>query len=109
MRRALVVAATMFWCASSLAQPTGTVDNWTAPPYWVPPSAAPRGSSEQGGREALASGRQPLATTSMPLPFVAMTPCRVADKASALPFATHAPTRIVTGLIPHYFGRRSYQ
>ena len=52
--------------------------NWTAPPYWSQPAVSP-GTNDQNGRTALAAGRQALATSPIPLPFVAVPPCRVID------------------------------
>jgi N-acetylneuraminic acid mutarotase len=59
--------------------------NWTAPPYWTPPAVSP---GEQSGRDALAAGRQALVTSPVPLPFVAVTPCRVIDTRSGSGFAS---------------------
>ena len=50
------------------------VKNWIAPPYWTPQAE----NTDQRERTALA-GRQALATFPVPLPFVAVAPCRVAD------------------------------
>ncbi len=52
------------------------VKSWTAPPYWTPPGVSPE---EQSGRSPLASGRQASVTSPVPLPFVAVTPCRMVD------------------------------
>ncbi len=48
---------------------------WSAPPFWSAP-AAPADSSA-AGRTAL--GREPLTVGPTPLPFVALTSCRVVD------------------------------
>jgi hypothetical protein len=55
--------------------------NWTAAPYLASTYVAPDASKDRGGRQALAlsSGRQALAAAPPALPFVAVTPCRVAD------------------------------
>jgi hypothetical protein len=80
MKRAVTIAAVFVWSLSALAQPTDEIQNWTAPPYWMPQQSAAQGSSAISGREALVTGRQALATgSSTPMPFVAVTPCRVAD------------------------------
>ena len=80
MKRAVSIAAVFLWSLSALAQPTETIPNWAAPPYWMPQQVAPQRASEPRGREALATGRQALdAGASTPMPFVAVTPCRVAD------------------------------
>ena len=54
------------------AKPTRGIPNWTAPPYWTP-HAEGTAATAGAGREALAG------TSSPPLPFVAITPCRVVD------------------------------
>ena len=80
IRWVLSATAVLLGSLSAIAQPTDEIKNWAAPPYWMPQQAATRGSGETGGREALASGSQALVTTaSSPMPFVAVTPCRVAD------------------------------
>ncbi len=65
---------------TSLAQDGLEIRTWAAPPYWTP-VAAPREPSEGAGAQK--SFRiEPEAVTavaSAPLPFVAITPCRVAD------------------------------
>ena len=72
-------AAVLLGSLSAIAQPVDEIKNWAAPPYWMPQLAATRGSGETGGREALASGSPLVTTASSPMPFVAVTPCRVAD------------------------------
>src|SRR5450759_4451654 len=52
--------------------------NWTAPPYWMPPAVSPE-SADQSGRSAPATGRHALVASPSALPFFAVTPCRVAD------------------------------
>ena len=67
---------------------------WTAPPYWSSSPAA----AEQSGRAALAEGRQALATPPSPLPFVAVTPCRLVDTRglpAALPGGGFLPSATV--------------
>jgi N-acetylneuraminic acid mutarotase len=52
--------------------------NWTAPPYWMPPAVSP-GDGDESGRSAPAAGRHALVASPSALPFFAVTPCRVAD------------------------------
>src|SRR5512140_1347557 len=59
-----------------------SVENWAAPPWWVPPAAAP---AEESGRMALTEGRQQLVTTPLPLPFVPVAPCRLVDTRGGAP------------------------
>lgn len=54
---------------------------WSAPPYWSPPPAS---AAEEAGRHALASGRLALSTSPVPLPFIALTPCRLVDTRAPL-------------------------
>ncbi len=56
--------------AGSEIPEAGHVTTWSAPPFWAPPQAA-----------RLSSGARTTATSplSTPLPFIALTPCRVAD------------------------------
>jgi hypothetical protein len=81
-RKAVLRAAALLACAlfalPALAYDDIEIKNWAAPPYWVPQQAAVQ--AEPGGREALASERRALnGAGSTPMPFVAVTPCRVAD------------------------------
>ncbi len=52
---------------------------WSAPPYWSPQPEVSPGNVDQSARTALAAGRQTLATSPLPLPFVAVAPCRMVD------------------------------
>lgn len=54
---------------------------WSAPPYWSPPAVP---AAEEAGRHALASGRLALSTSPVPLPFIALTPCRLVDTRAPL-------------------------
>src|SRR5664280_359159 len=86
MKRVVSIAALLLCSLSAFAQPTDAIQNWTAPPYWAAPQMVPEGSADPKGREALASGRQALVTSPVPLPFVAVTPCRVIDTRSGSGF-----------------------
>jgi hypothetical protein len=49
------------------------IKTWSAPPFWSPNDETPR-------RGAVAAGRQRLAVGSpVPLPFIALSPCRLVD------------------------------
>lgn len=79
LRVAALLVCTLF-TLPALAYDDIEIKSWTAPPYWISQQAAAQDRAEPGGREALASGRQPLGgAASTPMPFVAVTPCRVAD------------------------------
>jgi hypothetical protein len=68
--------------ASALSQDAPPLVNWAAPPYWLPATTAglPSTGHSIPAEAALAvPGRETLALPSPPLPFVAITPCRLAD------------------------------
>ena len=53
-----------------LDSPEGVqISNWPAPPYWTPPAVRTPGEARTDS----------AITASTPLPFIALTPCRVAD------------------------------
>ena len=57
-----------------LAQPDHALRNWSAPAYWQP-GARPAASGGRFASKAQEAGN----VNSTPLPFVALTPCRLAD------------------------------
>jgi hypothetical protein len=73
----LVLAVSLLPAAAFAASPVDTISDgpqaWTAPPYWAPLGAP------QSGRNPLAAGREALVASPVPLPFVAVTPCRLVD------------------------------
>jgi hypothetical protein len=95
VRRVAVAAAlgVVLSLASAAAQesvpefPSENVSNWTAPPYWSPGDAVEKNVEglvlEEGDL-----GVEPLgALPTTPLPFVAITPCRIVDtRGAAGPF-----------------------
>jgi microcystin-dependent protein len=75
MKRVLPVVAVLLCSLSAFAQPTDAIQNWSAPPFWMPAKVE---------TDAVAhSGRQALALPSSPMPFVAINPCRVLDTRNA--------------------------
>jgi N-acetylneuraminic acid mutarotase len=63
--------------AVSGEQPVQPTSNWAAPLYWQPGETQ---AESPAGRRALHAAPSPLGgATPTPLPFVAVTPCRVAD------------------------------
>src|ERR1019366_7015593 len=82
MKQVLPVAAVILCSLSAFAQPADPIQNWTAPPYWTPPAVSPE-NADQSGRSAPGAARQVLVTSPVPLPFVAITPCRQYDSRSA--------------------------
>ena len=93
MKRVLPVAAVFLCSLSALAQPTDAIQNWSAPPYWTPPAVS-LGDADQSGRSAPAAGRQALVTSPVPLPFVAIAPCRQYDSRSASVLADNTPRTV---------------
>jgi len=79
MKRVVTVVTLLLCSLSAFAQQTDALQNWTAPPFWASPQAAPTGSGDHGGRDALASGRQALAAGPLALPFISLPPCRLVD------------------------------
>ena len=70
-------------------------ESWSAPPYWSPPTVSPEARS---GRSALAAGRQPLVTSPVPLPFVAVAPCRIIDTRASQGFAFFLGSAFASGI-----------
>lgn len=66
-RSAAFLSLALLVSGGAFASNDENISNWTSPPFWSPPAAEAR------GRTALA------ALPSTPLPFVAVTPCRLAD------------------------------
>jgi hypothetical protein len=74
------IALALLTCSGLLSAESATPDSirtWTAPPYWTSPSDSV--APDAHGREALTAGRQPLTAGPVVMPFVAVTPCRLAD------------------------------
>src|ERR1017187_1292513 len=93
MKRVIPVAAVLLCSLSAFSQPTDAIQNWTAPPYWTPPAVS-LGDADQSGRSAPAAGRQALVTSPVPLPFVAIAPCRQYDSRSASVLADNTPRTV---------------
>jgi hypothetical protein len=65
MKRTIAFATVILFSLSTTALAAETIKNWSAPSTWTPPSA------QATGRSAL--------VTYPPLPFIPVTPCRIAD------------------------------
>ncbi|HEV2064544.1 MAG TPA: hypothetical protein VGS00_08335 [Thermoanaerobaculia bacterium] len=63
---AFAFAAVILLSLSTAALAAETIKNWSAPSTWTPPSAQ-------------AKGRSALVVTYPPVPFIPITPCRIAD------------------------------
>jgi N-acetylneuraminic acid mutarotase len=93
MKRVIPVAAVLLCSLSAFAQPADPIQNWTAPPYWTPPAVSPE-NADQSGRSAPAAGRQALVTSPVPLPFVAIVPCRQYDSRSGSVLSDNTPRTV---------------
>lgn len=63
------------------------VSNWSAPPYWIPPAASSRAGREPAVQNLGAAPLEALGALPAPLPFFALTPCRIVDtRGAAGPF-----------------------
>jgi hypothetical protein len=88
--QAVYGAVHLFVCAVLLAPPALAdkeikLKNWSAPPFWTPAAAEANAVASPAGSRQRYSGRQVLALPSSPLPFVAVTPCRVIDTRGLTP------------------------
>jgi hypothetical protein len=57
--------------------------NWSSPPFWAPAARVVDRVAAPDGAVPRSAGREALALPSGPLPFVAITPCRLADTRNA--------------------------
>ena len=67
MKKTMAFVAVILLSLSTAAFASETIQNWSAASTWTPPSAQS------------SVGRSPLIASNAPLPFVPVTPCRVAD------------------------------
>ena len=91
--RVIAVIAALLFAGSALAQSEDfPLTNWGAPPYWTPPAAS-RGAETGGEMQVNAEGMtaNAQALPSSPLPFVAITPCRIVDTRVAVSDGFHEP------------------
>jgi N-acetylneuraminic acid mutarotase len=93
MKRVMPFAAVLLFSLSAFAQPTDAIQNWAAPPYWTPPAVSPE-SADQSIRSAPAAGRQALFLSPVPLPFVAIAPCRQYDSRGGSVLADNTPRSV---------------
>jgi hypothetical protein len=95
--RRIVVLAAVIVCLAGVgfAQDEELpISNWSAPPFWNP-AVHPRADGESpGGMLARTEGMQAQSLPSSPLPFVAITPCRIVDTRVAVSDGFHQPNFI---------------
>lgn len=65
------------------ANPSERPSNWAAPPYWTPSEGARETGLEPMPEEVGEPGLRPLGSLPAPLPFSAITPCRIVDTRGA--------------------------
>src|SRR5947209_20503910 len=75
-------AIALFLASLSCIAAAQEIQNWSAPPFWQPPAGdsvagQSRGERLRGALVATVSG------ATSPLPFVAITPCRIVDTRDA--------------------------
>jgi hypothetical protein len=89
MKRVSVLVGLMLLAVSTAAQASDVIANWAAPSTWTPPS------TQAAGRSAL--------VTYPPLPFIPLSPCRLADirVGSGFP-AGYGPPAIVSGGVRNF-------
>ena len=80
----LVLAAVFGFSAVQAQEPVGeAIPNWAAPPFWQP-SAGGRGPGVSAEQRGVRPERiEALVATTAPLPFIAITPCRLMDTRNA--------------------------
>jgi hypothetical protein len=73
-----LLVAGMLSAGAAAAEEVVAIANWSSPPYWTPISAA---GAEVPDRDSgrIGLGRVPLTAGPVPLPFVALFPCRLVD------------------------------
>jgi trimeric autotransporter adhesin len=93
----LILAVALLPAFSLASSPVDAVpdipQNLTAPPYWTPPAVSPE-NADQSGRSAPGAGRQALVTSPVPLPFVAITPCRQYDSRNTTALLQNTPRTV---------------
>ena len=93
--RRFAVLAVMLVCLGGLAIAQDEelpLSNWSAPPYWAPtvkPAEGEQGAALLAHVQGMQA--QALAPLPSPLPFVAVTPCRIVDTRLAVSDGFHQP------------------
>ncbi len=93
------LASMVLASAPASSQEDPAIASWPAPPYWSPPAGGAQPSPGSPSEPAERHGaRQALVLPSSPLPFVAITPCRMADTRAASGFpAGYGPPSLPGG------------
>jgi Chaperone of endosialidase len=80
--RGLSVVFLVGLCAGAVAgaqeDAREAIPNWQAPPFWLAPASG-AGAKDSGERTTGSQHVRALDIATSPLPFIAITPCRVAD------------------------------
>jgi hypothetical protein len=90
MKRTIAFVTVILFSLSTTALAAETIKNWSAPSTWTPPSAQ-------------ATGRSPLIPAYPPLPFIPVTPCRVADTRVGFGFSGQYGPPFMAGGVPRSF------
>jgi hypothetical protein len=90
MKRTIAFVTVILFSLSTTALAAETIKNWSAPSTWTPPSAQ-------------ATGRSALIAAYPPLPFIPVTPCRVADTRVGFGFSGQYGPPFMAGGVPRSF------
>jgi len=89
LAKVCAIVAALAVVAPPLSAADIPLSNWRAAPFWTPAKSE---------TDAKSSGREAQAFPSSPLPFIAISPCRVADTRDATFPAGYGPPLLSTGV-----------
>ena len=93
--RLLTVAVVLGVLApTALADDATPLRNWVSPIYWSPAALSPENA---GATERMPLSARETLASSAPLPFVAITPCRIADTRDGAYPSGYGPPQLVGG------------
>jgi len=93
--RLLTVAVVLGVLApTALADDATPLRNWVSPIYWSPAALSPENA---GATERMPLSARETLASSAPLPFVAITPCRIADTRNGAYPSGYGPPQLVGG------------
>jgi N-acetylneuraminic acid mutarotase len=99
-RSLFVLCALVLLAAVAAAQEEIPILTWTAPPYWVPPAPPKPAPEDAGLLPAEIGALDTEALPTGPLPFIAITPCRLIDTRN--PVGTYGGPPLTAG-VPRSF------